>query len=173
MKSKLLNLDPASLASNPRATLRSWLKYEAIVKAAIALHPRPYVSCPPGLSPNTVGTRLRDAIRGKLAFNFPSTLSNETISNWYGEIIIKYDDKQLYIGPPQVVTELLAGTSTSQDSQSYDAPSFEAVSALQLLLSTAMLRGPITITNPPDCTLLPDRPNVVLIPREDGSLILY
>ena len=172
---KLERIDQESLSSNPRANYNSWLKYEPIVRAAFNQHPKTYVYAPASMSPATVASRLRDAIRGFLAFGYTYDLSAVDIARGYDEIIIKHDRSCVYIGQPQDVKSVIRGEQRSPDSSSnliFTTLSFEEVSAFTLLLSNARILGPIIIKNPPDLTLLPQRPNVEMLQRPDGSIAL-
>lgn len=171
---KLDRIDPTALATNPRATLSAWKRYEPTVLAAMAQHPRPYVFRPSNMAPSTVASRLRDAIRGKLAFDHESVRSVDEVRRWYAEVVVKSDLAQVYIGPLEKVTEILAGdhVSTTPAPFSFDSLSFEEVSAFALLLSTGRLNGPVEIRCAPDLTLLPMRPNVEQITKPDGTLLL-
>ncbi len=118
---------------------------------------------------------MRDAIRGMIAFNYPCEIPMIDLARWYDEIIIKHDKECVYIGPPAEVKLTIRGDQRSPDSSSnliFQTLSFEEVSAFQLLLSNARILGPILIQNPPDLSLLPKRPNVEIMQREDGSLVL-
>lgn len=170
---KLERIDPAVLAANPRCTLSAWLKYEPVVLAAYQRHPAPYIYRPTSMSPVSVCSKIRDAIRGKLAFDYPSEIDTPSLAIWYAEIIVKHDRENVYLGPEKAVTDALVGSATTADSIfSFDTLSFEEVSAFQLLLSGSRLIGPITVTHPPDVTLLPERPNVEMILKPNGTLIL-
>lgn len=167
---KLERLDPVKLASNPRASVSSWLKYKDIVLGAIAQHPRPYVYKPSNMTPSSVASKIRDAIRGAITFGYEG-IPHIDLARWWTEIVVKYDNENVYIGPFEEVSEVLTGESLTKDSgYTYPTLSFEEVAAFQILLSNGRLLGPIKIFQPPDITLLPQRPNVALMPRPDGSL---
>lgn len=168
--SKLSRTDPAELAKNPRATLAAWLRYEPIVVGAIRLHPKQYVYAPSNLSPSTVASRLRDAVRGKIAFDYKTSVATSDVARWWDETAIRYDNKNVYIGPPESVAEALRGTS-NEHKYSYETLTFEEISAFAILLSNGRISGPVVIQNPPDVSLL-NRPNVELIARPDGSLYI-
>jgi hypothetical protein len=171
---KLDRIDPALLAANPRANLASWMKYETIVIAAFKQHPKPYIFRPTSLSAVTVCSRLRDAIRGKLAFDYPSEISTVELSLWYGQIVIKSDTEQVLIGPMEEVKVSIQGTAGPLKPKDLTFPelTFEEITAFTLLLSSGRIVGPVLIQKPPDISLLPVRPNVELMNRPDGSLVL-
>jgi hypothetical protein len=171
---KLDRIDPAQLAHNPRATLQSWLKYRDVVITAIRQHPKPYIYRPVSMSASSVASKMRDAIRGKLAFNYPDDDVDDLIlAKWYSEIIIKHDKENVYIGPPEEIKATLIGaTPSSPNELTFATLSFEELSAFTLLLSGGRIVGPITCKQPPDLTLLPKRPNVEYLKRPDGSLVL-
>lgn len=171
---KLDRTTPESLRGNPRATFVSWQKYEQIVKAAMDAHPKSYVYPCSTLKPTTIASRLRDAIRGKIAFDYPSNLSTDSVTRWYSEIVIKHDTENVYIGPMEKVKEVLEGHGQfrGETVMSFPTLQFEEVAAFALLLSNGRLSGPVHIHQPPDISLLGDRPNLERITREDGSLVL-
>lgn len=171
---KLDRTSPETLRANPRATLSSWQKYEQIVKAAMELHPKPYVYPCSTLKPTTIASRLRDAIRGKIAFDYPSEVSTVAVARWYSEVIIKFDTENVYIGPMEKVTEVLEGHGSFRGETVMSFPTllFEEVAAFALLLSNGRLQGPVHIHQPPNLALLSELPNLERITRDDGSLVL-
>jgi hypothetical protein len=171
---KLDNIDPQRLANNPRATLQSWLKYRDVVLSAMHQHPKPFIYQPISMTPSSVASKLRDAVRGKLAFNYPDDeISDLSLARWYSEIVVKHDKENVFIGPPEEVKRTLIGAKPSNDHElNFPTLSFEEISAFTLLLSGGRIVGPIKVTQPPDITLLPTRPNVEMLKRPDGSLVL-
>lgn len=174
MTNKLERTDPSSLAANPRATLAAWQKYEPIVKSALAVHPKSFVYPCSTLKPSTICSRLRDAVRGKLAFDYPSELSTEAVARWYSEVVFKYDIENVYIGLPEGVKQVLDGTGsiTNKSNLTFPTLSFEELAAFSLLLSNGRLVGPVIVKVPPDISLLPERDNLEMVKKEDGSLML-
>ncbi len=171
---KLDNIDPQRLANNPRATLQSWLKYRDVVLSAIRSHPKPFIYQPVNMAASSVASKLRDAVRGKLAFNYPDPdITDNTLAKWYSEIVVKHDKENVFIGPPDAVRTTLTGaTPYDGHEMSFPTLSFEEVSAFTLLLSGGRIIGPVKITQPPDLSLLTKRPNVEILSRPDGSLVL-
>jgi hypothetical protein len=172
---KLDRIDATLLSSNPRANVNAWKKYEPIVLTAYKLHPKPYIYRPANMAPSTICSRLRDAIRGKIAFDHPSELSSQDIARWYSEVVIKSDKEQVLIGPPTELAAAIRGTSvgsTKPLDMIFENLSFEELSAFTLLLSGGRLTGPVLVKTPPDISLLPQRPNVEMMKRQDGSLVL-
>lgn len=172
---KLDRITPQALAGNPRASLPSWLRYEPIVKAAMKHHPRPYIYRPSNRTAATVCSQLRDAVRGKLAFEYPSEINATELLRWYSEVVIKHDKESVYIGLPESVQAAISGHGTADATDTtfkFDELTFEEVSAFTCLLSTGRIFGPVIIMRPPDLTTLPDRPNVERITKPDGSLVL-
>ncbi len=169
-------LDPTTLAGNPRATLNQWKRYENYVMAAFKMHPRPYILEPTSMTAGTFVSRIRDAVRGCLAFGYDCAVPLEDLLRWYSEVIFKPNGAFVYIGPPQEVSEAIQGKpiSSSDVTSGYSFPvlTFEEVAAFSVLLSAGRLNGPVLITQPPDLSLLPDYPNVEKIARPDGSVIL-
>lgn len=170
---KSSSFDPVLLASNPRATLAAWLRFEHIILAAMATHPRPYVFHPNGLSTQTVVSRIRDAVRGAIAFGHCSKQSVENLKTWWAETSVRHINDAVVIGPLKKGEPVpLEGVDKSDTLLSFTALSLEEVMAFQLLLSTGRLSGPVIIKTPPDLSLLPSRENVEILPREDGSVVM-
>lgn len=173
---KLDRIDPISLASNRRATLNAWLKFEPIIVAAFRQHPKPYVYRPTAMSPFSVCSKARDALRGKLAFDYPCEVSNDDLRRWYAEVVFKNDNENVYIGLPKMIQEELKGNAVAPQvpkSLTFPTLSFEEIAAFNILISNNRLAGwTIHVVNPPDISLLSERPNVQLIRRNDGSLVL-
>lgn len=171
---KLDRIDPQKLATNPRATLQSWLKYRDVVLSAIKQHPKPFIYRPVTMTPSSVASKMRDAIRGKLAFSYPDeNVTDFALARWYSEVVIKHDKENVFIGPPDRVRGTLIGsTPTSSTELNFPTLSFEEVAAFTLLLSNGRIVGPILVTQPPDLTLLQKRPNVEILTKKDGSLVL-
>ena len=173
---KLDRIDPSILATNPRASIQSWLKYRDIVIAAYKQHPKPFVYRPVSMTPSSVCSKMRDAVRGKLAFDYPEDeVTNNELARWYSEVILKHDKEQVYIGLPEEVRATLIGVTPSGPNANglkFPTLTFEEISAFTLLLSAGRILGPVEILQPPDITLLPRRPNVEILNRKDGSLVI-
>lgn len=177
---KSSRLDPSKLLGNPRATFAAWKKYETMALASYHAYPNAYVWEPDGMAPCTVATRLRDAIRGCLAFKHPISevyeITHADLESWFDQVVFKYTDMRVLVGPPQKVIDELEGAQVGslQERKGLTFPSldFEEVNAFLLLLSRGRLVGPIIIHSPPDISLLSERPNVEAVPRPDGSLLL-
>lgn len=175
MSSKLERLDPKVLACNPRCRLDAWRKYEPVVLAAYAKHPMTYSYTPGNMAVSTVVSRIRDAIRGCIAFKHPTSVSHDLLAAWWDEIVIKHDDTTVHIGPEVAVVSTLEGHTPTKDSDfTFDSLSLEEVAAFTILLSTNRLRGPIIVRQPPNISLLlqNERPNVELMLQSDGQLVI-
>lgn len=96
---KLTRVSAESLKGNPRATYAAWQKYEPIVKEAYSLHPQGYTFKPHNMASATVSSRLRDAVRGAIAFEFCSTIDVQDLARWFDEVIISHTVDSVYIGP--------------------------------------------------------------------------
>lgn len=173
--SKLDNIDPTKLSSNPRATLSAWEKYRGLVEAAYSISPRVHAFKPNNLSPATVASRVRDAIRGAIAFDYPCCMGREGLLRWYADVIVKHDLEYVYIGPETPVSEELRGDTPVSDSSilSFVSLTFEEVVAFTILLASGRIKGPVIINHPPDLSLLPPRDNVEIMVKPDGKVILY
>lgn len=166
----------SALVGNPRATLPAYLRYREVVLAAYAKHPAVYIYRPSNIACNTIVSRLRDAIRGALFFGYEDTIPLEDLRNWWGEVQVKTDGTHIYIGKQEHLVPILSGEEVGgshRDAKyTYPTLTFEEVSAFQLLLSTNRISGPVIVKSSPDITLLPQRDNVEMVLKPDGSLII-
>jgi hypothetical protein len=167
--------NPQLLASNPRATLAEWQRFQPIIAEAFRRHPEPYVFQPQELTCATFVSRARDAIRGAIAFNYQITFTTpERLRTWRSEVIFKYDRTTVYIGPPTRCREALtvaAVSSPVQNGYHFSSLSPDELAAFALLLSTSRLQGPVVVTKPTSLAV-PAFPNLETIRRPDGSLVL-
>jgi len=150
------------------------MKYRDMAVAAYRLHPKPYVFHPSNMKPSSVASKVRDAIRGRLAFEYPGDdIPTDDLAQWYSEVVIKHDDFNVYIGPAEGIKDVLKGHETLRDaSLTFPSLDFEEVAAFMLLISRGRLTGPISILAPPELSLLQPRPNVEMISKPDGTLVL-
>lgn len=174
-------IDPSTLVDNARATFREWKRYETCVVAAMQQHPKPYVFSPTSLRPVTFTSRIRDAIRGCIAFNYPiisdTIITHDELAKWWSEVVVKYTPEHVFIGTPERVVRAIAGDV------GFDAPlasttltfvtlSLEQIIAFTVLISGGCIPGPVLISSPPDVSLIPERPNVEMDLRADGKLLI-
>lgn len=169
---KLSRISMESLAGNPRATLSSWLKYEPVVLAAYRQHPKPYSYRPANMSSATVSSRLRDAVRGMLAFCYSCEVPHDALLAWYSEVKIRHDGTNVIIGPLEKNPSQLEGEGSDLPLYSFKELSLEEIVAFTVLISGNRISGPIYIASPPDVSLLPIRGNVEIVKKEDGTLML-
>lgn len=169
---KLNRIDPEDLSSNPRATLAAWQRYEDLVIQAYQVHPKGWKYTPRMLAPVTFVSRIRDAIRGKIAFDYPSIVSKEQLASWYSQVIFKVIGIDVYIGPKTKLIETLKTSTTTKDTLTFETLTLDEICAFALLLSGGHIQGPIVIQKPPAISSLPNYPNFHTLPRPDGSLVL-
>lgn len=169
---KLLRLDPTLLASNPRATLSAWQRYEPLVLAAHSQHPQTFSYECTDMASNTICSRIRDAIRGALAFSYPSTLAHADLLSWYSEVIIRFDATHVHIGPRGPLTPTLSILKPKDSTTlEYARLTNDELHAFALLLSSGRLQGPI-LCHHPNLTSPLLHPNLEVIHREDGAMVL-
>lgn len=169
---KLSRISMESLANNPRATLSSWLKYEPVILAAYRQHPKSYSYRPANMAAVTVCSRLRDAVRGLLAFKYSCEVPHDDIQRWYSEVKICHDGTNVIIGPIEKNMDQLEGEGSDVPLYSFKELSLEEVVAFSVLISGNRITGPVFVASPPDVSLLPSRPNVEVVKKEDNSLML-
>lgn len=172
MPAKLDRLDPALLAHNPRATLRAWKEYEHIVLAAHKHHPQVFVYEPPGKTPATVASRLRDAIRGAIAFGYCDSLAPEALLAWYGETTITHNSFSVRIGPRG--SDEVVPLTPAQDREvglEFTSLTLSELNAFVLLLGNGRIQGPV-IVHKYDTTGMLEHANVEKMYRPNGTLVL-
>lgn len=179
MNAKLNRIDPNKLANNPRASLSAWSKFAPTVLAAYRLHPNPYLCTPQDLSIKTFVSRIREAIRGAIAFSYvlDSGISTDDLTRWYDEVIItEYNPTTVFIGPAKTLQESKPVQTTTPSSTSLDfrTLTWEEFEAFVLLISSGRMQVSVTIRKP-DPTMLAfvsPSPNLTILSRPDGSLVL-
>ena len=169
--SKLSRIDPASLAGNPRATYAAWLRFSLVVRNAMNDHPKPHTITPVSITPATYASRLRDAVRGAIAFGH-ADVPVEDLARWFGEVVVRYDARNVYIGPREVKPTEIETASIPKTEFSFATLTDEEFQAFVLLLNAGRISGPVHIETPNGLWCDPLLPNITFIPRPDGSLIL-
>lgn len=169
--SKLNRLEAERLSTNPRATLSAWQRYEPIVLKAFAHAPMTFAYVPTSMSPATVASRLRDAIRGALAFAYPAKLDHEVLSSWWSTTIVRHNKTHVYIGPKEK-TESEPLEVEQATPFTFASLTLDELNAFTLLLGNGRIVGPVLIKN----FVLPEghvpHPNVESFPQPNGSLLL-
>lgn len=161
----------SSLATNPRASVRAWSRYRDTVLAARRMHPETFVVTPTSFSPATFCSQLRDAVRGCIAFDYEG--DGEAISSWWQKVVVRFDEKKVYIGPPPKKTdEAAAFLRESKDGFYFEFLSHGEIQAFQFLISRGRLQGPVQFRIPPDQYLPAPMNNCEIIPQEDGSFFM-
>lgn len=172
------SLDPSLLVDNPRATMRAWKQYETCAVAAFHQHPKPYIFTPTTHRPTTVASRIRDAIRGCLAFAYPilsdPPIGHDALREWWSSVIVKNTATLVIIGVPERVLVEMSGdvSAPASGGLAFQTLSLEEIIAFTILISTGRISGPIVVTTPPDVSLIPERPNVEMDVRADGKLLI-
>lgn len=170
---KTLHLDPTSLAANPRASLPAWLRYSDIVLRAYNTRPHKFTYIPTSHSTASVASKLRDAIRGKLAFDYPFSVPNDALKEWWGNVVVTFDKEKVYIGAPEKRTIEVHGSANIIGVLHFTTLSLEELCAFEYLLDHGRIKGPIHIDHPVETFFNTPSPlNVERITRPDGSLIL-
>lgn len=177
---KLDNLDPASLSSNPRATESAWRRYEKMILAAYNHRPKPFIIVASlyNLSPHTLCSRIREAIRGKLAFDYPSEVSAAELKAWYHHNTVSYTIDTVIIGPKsKLVNPPLEPPPTQNHSDlQFDSLNVEEFMAFAFLVNSGKLQGPVLIrrldTSIDWQARLSGLSNIQILNRPDGSTVL-
>lgn len=168
---KLSSITVERLKSNPRASAAAWHRYCPFIVEAIKKFPQPSRFIFAGLSPTTAESRIRDAIRGKIAFGYTEGPAVEDVVAWWEQIIVKRDGDFIYLGLKDKFEEPLKATEEGFQFINLDA---QAIEAFALLLSRGHLKGPVKISVPPTLVSLNllSFPNLQVLNRPDGSLVL-
>jgi hypothetical protein len=171
---KLNHLRPSTLSSNPRASLTSYLRFRDTIEAAAGSHPLPHVCIPSSLAPSTFISRIRDAVSGLLAFDYPCSVDKDRLSLWWSEVVVAPDPtnpKAVIIGPKTSVVEKATASVPIPDGMlSFVSLEPDEFAAFCLLLSRGRIQGPVHIKNAG--YTYATSPNVEVLSRPDGSIVL-
>jgi hypothetical protein len=171
---KLNHLRPSSLSSNPRASLSSYLRFRDTIESAASGHPLPHVCIPSSLAPSTFISRIRDAVSGLLAFDYPCSVDKDRLSLWWSEVVVAPDPtnpKAVIIGPKtSVVEKVNAPTPIPQGMMSFTTLVQDEFDAFCLLLSRGRIQGPVHVKD--GGWSYATAPNVEVLRRPDGSIVL-
>lgn len=167
--SKLSRLSAESLSSNPRCTERAWRRFEEVVQTAFSQRPHPYVFSPTGLSIESTVSKLRDAVRGKLVFDYASSVSAEALTPWWAETVVRRQGEHVYIGPPD--KKDFEPLAPKPEGLVFEMLSENELNAFCLLLNNGKLQGPIVVKSGWTCLPLPYS-NVECIRKPNGSITL-
>jgi len=143
------------------------------VLAAYAAFPEPYLFTLDGFSVQSVVSKLRDAVRGKLALDYPCTVPNDDLFAWWRQVIVRPDGDKVYIGPkPAKNAEPVAPTDRGTSRNPYHFRTLEPRFAQMFaeLLNAGHIQGPITIVKPGPDPDISGLFNVDLIHLPDGRL---
>lgn len=170
--SKLSRLSAALLSSNPRCTERAWRRFEDVVQAAYAQRPQAYYFCPTGLSVESTMSKLRDAVRGKLVFDYISSVSAEDLASWWEETVVRRHGDKVYIGPSD--KKDFAPMTPAPSGLVFDTLTESELNAFCVLLNSGRLQGPITVKSGwEQWSGVPHTyPNVELIHKANGITLL-
>lgn len=173
MTKKELNL--SLLAENPRASLASWLRFRDHVIQAIEWYPQSLILHPISLRPSTYTSRVRDAIRGAIAFGYPcGTYSTDALLTWYTQISVRFTKTTVIIGPRDAVEEIAPNEvkpiSLLEDAHRPIGVSPTERDAIVVLVGSGRLASGVTLATVwPGWQ--PDNPNVIATVK-DGKTIL-
>jgi hypothetical protein len=166
-----VKLELRSVSNNPRCTLAAWQRYAPSVLAAYWASPEPYIFKLPGFSVQSVVSKLRDAVRGKLAFDYPCPVSNEALASWWADTIVKPYGDEVYIGPrPVKQTEPIEPESKNKNPYFFRTMSQRHAAMFAELLNAGLVQGPITIRRVEADPDISSMFNVDLIHLPDGTL---
>lgn len=168
---KLHRISPESLAGNPRATYAAWLRFAPQVRAAMAVHPQTHIIRVISMSPATFVSRVRDAVRGAIAYGH-SDIPVADLAKWFGEVVIRHDVKDVFIGPKEHKLTDIAVNTIPKTEYSFVSLTTMEYHCFMTLLNNGRIAGPIHIEKPDPRWVDPGHPNVSFVPRPDGSLIL-
>lgn len=167
--SKLDNIDPTTLAHNPRASLPEWLRYQHIVEAAYYKHPNPHIFTPSNLRVSTCVSRIRDAIKGCITFEYPCIVPYADLQRWFNETVFTPCGTEVRIGPRLQRSERVE-TVAKSDGYVFTTLEPEEFQAFAFLLSRGRLQGPVKVLKAPDWSSV--YPNLQTLRTPDGALVL-
>ena len=125
----------------------------------------------PGLSVQTVTSKLRDAVRGAIAFAYCTEPSVEDLTNWWSKVIVRPEGEQVHIGPRTPLKETYTTESAAPKTGFvFDTLTAEETQAFALLLNNGRISGPITIRKPKHEPVLSALFNVDIVRLKNGHL---
>lgn len=153
-----------------------------MVEDAVALYPQVFSITPTSRSASTVVANIRDAIKGAIEFNYPTSLLDGRLADWWSKVVVRQKGKEVLIGPPSEVSLRLDKTTpttttgvsveyqVSSPSEAQDFVTTTELDAFILLLSTNRITGPVRIRGDHSTRALP--PNVTATFR-DGETLFF
>jgi len=169
--SKLHRISPDALAGNPRATYAAWLRFAPQVRAAMEVHPKTHTIRVISMSPATFASRFRDAVRGAIAYGH-SDIPVEDLARWFGEVVVRHDAKDVFIGPRETKLADIAVKDMPKTEYTFSMLTDMEYNCFMTLLNNGRIAGPIHIQTPNPSWVDPGYLNVTWLLRPDGSLIL-
>lgn len=168
-------------SSDPRFTLEAWHRFEGVIEAWLAAYPAPYIFKPDNLSVETVMARLRDAVKAKLTFGYPSSVVDHQIltQRWADVVVTRARglNGHVRIGRPEGRVKLaLVTEGKSTTTLSLVAPTLEVLNAACVLLNAGVIATEISVTDCPaplydwlNRAGLPAYPNVAVASSSDNG----
>lgn len=144
--SKLNRIDPTDLAYNPRANLSSWQRFQPLVEQAYETYPKPFIFTSTGWSPESIISKIRDAIRGKIAFDYPSKYTADEVITWWEKVIVRRIENKIYIGERIKDVKKINPDAVKTK---YEFKTLEPIHlrCFALLLDAGLIEGPIIVHN--------------------------
>lgn len=161
------------LAGNPRCTLEAWLRYRPYVEAAFGTYPEVYVVTPANFTSATFASRIRDAVRGAIVFQYPCAIPQPTLIDWWSKVVVRLYGDKVKIGPPDkidvTVREVLVrlDQTTSEHSNVTDMER----DAFYILISSGRIPPPV-IFNQVWPGWDPGHPNVQILVKDGKTLFI-
>lgn len=117
-------------------------------------------------------SKLRDAVRGKLVFDYASSVTAENLAPWWAETVVKRVDEHVYIGPPD--QKDFAPIAPKPEGLVFDSLTATELDCFAILLNNGRLQGPIIVKTHWEgwLTLTHTFHNVELVQKRDGTLTL-
>lgn len=167
-------LNKRLLADNPRASLSAWERFRPHIIRAISSYPNRVTISPTTLRACTYESRVRDAIRGAIAFGYEiSPHSTELLIDWYSKIVIRSTLTTVVIGPPSALDDE-SGLTVQDDHiaviETHTKVSVAERDAFVLLIASGRL-GSVTL----DSTWpgwQPDHPNVIATIVDEKTILI-
>jgi hypothetical protein len=135
-------------SSDPRFSLAAWQRYEDTVAAWLQVYPSAHIFAPSNLSLETAIARLRDAVKAKLQYMYPSHVNHNALASAWPNVVVTRDRNipgLVRIGPPQgkVLTLTTALPPVQRDGITVIDPNVDVLDALCLLVNAGVLSSEI------------------------------
>jgi hypothetical protein len=161
----------------PQFTEGACRRYESTIASILDSWPGPITLDPAPFSPETIRSRLRDAMRSFVKYRWPCSFDLDKLNSLLPTIIVARSENKLVVGDRTTVKtpridKSKAPLHFARESDGLNEPAPEVLRAVALLLATRHLAGPVKISSATSPTWLSDEYDIEVVVEGDGRYIL-